>query len=108
MEIEREGIARCQCNPPKSRMNDSAVLDTRCNKRDQTAFGRRDHAPVDHRAARIAAFPKVQATPQEFLIVNIDGRCDEAAHVNPGVLTEQDAVGVDQDDLSIGDELSQN
>ena len=64
----------------------------------------RDVTLVNHRA--LAAFGKTVAPSLGIAIAQAQGACHQTTDRHRRALTEQNAVGVDQEDLAIGGELA--
>ena len=87
-------------------LDNAAVLDIRCDQKDVTISTCLDVTHVLNRAGILPLEPEISV--YEILIVHVQGRSNQSRSVNNSVLAKDDAIRVDDEDLSVGQQLSED
>ena len=106
VEGEYRGTAGTECDGAELRGDGSLVADGVAEQGNIAAIGGVDRALVDDAAGAVSAEGDRAAI--QTGIVDIEGGCDKAPDVDLRALSEQDAVRVDQEYLSVGIEVAED
>ena len=83
---------------------DGAVVGDARRDEGQIAAGRGSDLPLVGDAAAVAAEDVIAG--QEIIVADIQRRGHQSANIDAGAAAEEDAVGVDEEDLAVGGELA--
>jgi len=94
-------VAGGQDHVPLGGIDDPRVLDIRGDEIDLAAQGGGD-GPLVLDETRLDPRGKVVSTREEILVAQVQGGGDEAIDVDPRPWSEEDAVGIDEEDPAVG------
>ena len=101
VEVEVERVAGGEGDRAERRRDGAGVAHARCDQRGEAAVRRRDGAHVDDRGVGPAGDVEVEAPRNEVLVADV-ARCgEEARRGDHRAGAEDDAVGVDHEDLAV-------
>ena len=103
--VERHDAARCQHHAAQLRRDSALVADVGAQQGYRTAVGI-EATLVQHGTRAIAR--ELVVAGQKVAVADVQGRSQQAAHVDRCALAKQDAVGVDQENLAVGAQATQD
>ena len=106
LKAQRDGTAAAQAHKALGCLNAPLVTDRAAHQRHIATAGRMEAALVDDAACTRAA--EAAAAGIEARVTDVQCGGDQRADVDLCALAKQDAVGVDQENLSVGADASEN
>ena len=109
MEVDGHGIAGGEGDLTEVGDDEPLVLHARGHQEDEALIGDLDATLVDHgRLAGAGYRAEVELPVEEVLVRDTEGRGEQARDIDTRALAENDPIGVEQEDLAVGDQLPQN
>ena len=108
-EVDGEGLARSEHGGAEICHEGARVTDMRGHEGAQTSVGNRERAFVDDGGRNVRCGRELKLTAgEEGILVEVERGGDQAGGVDGRALTEEDAVGIDQDDPAIRRDRAQD
>ena len=102
-EVDGEGLARSEHDGAEIGHEGARVTDMRGHEDAQAGVGDRERAFVDDGGGDVRRRRELELTAgEEGILVEVERGGDQAGGVDGRALTEEDPVGIDQDDPTIG------
>ena len=100
--VQCEGLGTADQHRAQMGLNGPTVGDVRRDKGCQTRILDREGALIDDLGIGLALGIKAIAAVHEVLVGDVRRRDEEARHIDLGLLAEDHAIGVDEEQLAIG------